>query len=232
MTHLELENLASEYLEGLLDQTRRAEVEAHLANCPPCRDVVEEVRRVMQVCQAAQDREPAPWLIEKILLATTGARKPTLREQLVALLRPAFQPRVAYAAAMAVFSFSVIVNVAGINLREVRLTDLNPRTWAFRANRARHNLFARAEKFYYDLRVVYEIESRLRQLRAQPQDQEKEAPKAQPPAGGSSDSEVPGNPQLASVQDSSLYASVPAATPVIGLGRGMQMAGTGRSLQP
>jgi len=232
MTHLELENLASEYLEGLLEPARKAEVEAHLAECPPCQELVEDVRRVVQVCQAAEDLEPAPWLTAKILLATTGARKPTLREQLAAVLRPLWQPRAAYVVAMAVFSFSIIVNAAGINLREVRLTDLNPRTWAFRANRAGHMLVARAEKFYYDLRVVYEIESRLRQLRSQPPEQGKEAPKPQPPAGGSTESKPFANPQLASAENLFLGASIPAGTPPSQIERGTQPTGKARRLLP
>jgi hypothetical protein len=73
---------------------------------------------------------------------------------------------------------------------------LNPRTWFFRANRAGHLLYARAEKFYYDLRVVYEIESRLRQLRSHPE-QEQEAPKQEPPAGGSTNSAPLTMPALA-----------------------------------
>jgi hypothetical protein len=197
MTHLEVENLASEYLEGFLEAPRKGEMEAHLAECAPCRELVAEVRRVMELCQATEELEPAPWLVSKILLATVGARKPTLGEQLAALLRPATQPRFVYAVAMAVFSFSIIVNAAGINLRKIRVEDLNPRTWVYRANLAGHQLYARAEKFYYDLRIVYEIESRFRQLGTQPQQQEKEAPKEQPPAGGSSDTKQPGNPQLA-----------------------------------
>jgi hypothetical protein len=232
MTHLELENLASEFVEGLLEPARKAEVEAHLAECPPCRELVEDVRRVIQVCQAAEDLEPAPWLMAKILLATTGARKPTLREQLAAVLRPVLQPRVAYVMAMAVFSFSIIVNAAGINLKEVRLADLNPRTWAFRANRAGHVLLARAEKYYYDLRVVIEIESRLRQLRPQPSEQGKEAPKQQPPAGGSTESKPFANPQLASVQNLFFCASTPAGTPPNQVERRTQPTGTGRSLLP
>jgi hypothetical protein len=68
----------------------------------------------------------------------------------------------------------------------LRFEDLNPRTWVGRANRQGHLLFARAEKFYYDLRVVYEIESRFRQLSGQPQIQEEESPKPAAPGGGSS----------------------------------------------
>ena len=197
MTHLEVENLASEYLEGLLEAPRRGEMEAHLAGCAPCQKLIAEVRQVMELCRTAEELEPAPWLVPKILLATVGTRKPTLREQIAGLLHPVLHPRFVYAMAMAVFSFSVIVNAAGINLRHVRMEDLNPLTWFHREELARHQLAARTEKFIYDLRVVYEIESRLRKLREQPQQQEKQGPSQQPPAGGSSTTEQPGKPEQA-----------------------------------
>jgi hypothetical protein len=101
---------------------------------------------------------------------------------------------------MAVFSFSIIVNAAGVNLRHMTVEDLNPRTWFFRANRAGHLYYARAEKFYYDLRVVYEIESRLRQLRSHPEEEPQEAPKQEPPAGGSTNSTPLTMPALATNQ--------------------------------
>ncbi len=200
MTHLELENLVSEYLEGTLAAARRAQVEAHLGDCAACRELVADVRRAIELCHSAEELEPAPWLVSKILLATVGEHKPTMRERLTAFFRPAAQPRLAYAVAMAVFSFSIIVNAAGINLRNLTLADLNPRTWVDRANRTGHLMLARAEKFYYDLRVVYEIESRMRQLRqpaTQSTPQDRETPKAEPPSGGSSDRNSTGSPQLA-----------------------------------
>jgi hypothetical protein len=202
MTHLDVENLASEYLEGLLEAPRRREMEAHLAECAACQLLVAEVRQVMELCHAAEELEPAPWLVPKILLATVGTRKPTLREQVAGMLRPVLHPRFVYAVGMAVFSFSIIVNAAGINLRNVRMGDLNPRTWFRHANLAGHQLVDRAEKFYYDLRIVVEIESRFRQLGEQPQQREKEGPRQQAPGGGSSHTEQPGNPQLAGHLDS------------------------------
>ena len=200
MTHLELENLASEYLEGQLDAVRLVQVEEHLRECGPCRELISDLQHVMELCHSAEDVEPAPWLVAKIMRATVGERKPTFREQLAAFFRPATQPRLAYAVAMAIFSFSIIINAAGLNLRKLTLADLNPRTWFYEANRTGHLLYARVEKFYYDLRVVYEIESRLRQLRSEPSKQEQKAPKPEAPPGGSTDRTVPGATQLASVQ--------------------------------
>jgi hypothetical protein len=188
MTHLELENLTSDYLEGLLEPGLKREVEAHLSACPSCREMVDDVSRALELCHAAAELEPAPWLVRKIMLATVGERKPGWAERLVSFFRPALQPRFAYGVAMAVFSFSIIINAAGINLRHMTVADLNPRTWLFRANRAGHLFIARAERFIYDVRVVYEIESRLRQFRSQPAEEEQEAPKQEPPAGGSTNS--------------------------------------------
>jgi anti-sigma factor RsiW len=201
MTHLELENLASEYLEGQLDAVRRVQVEAHLKDCAPCRELLSDLQDAMELCQSAEELEPAPWLTAKIIRATVGERKPTFREQLAGFFRPATQPRLAYTVAMAIFSFSIIVNAAGLNLRKFMLADLNPRTWFHEADRTGHLLYAHVEKSYYDLRVVYEIESRFRQLRSEPGNQEPEAPKPEAPAGGSTDRQVPGTNQRAALQD-------------------------------
>ena len=130
-------------------------------------------------------------------MATTGERKPGWRERLAAFLRPTVHPRLVYTVAMSIFSLSMLVNVAGINLRDLNLRDLNPRLWAYQASRNGHLLYARAEKFYYDLRVVYEIESRIRQLQAPAEGPEKESPKPQTPAGGTTDRRPPSGPQLA-----------------------------------
>jgi hypothetical protein len=211
MTHLEVENLTSDYLEGLLEPGLKREVEAHLSVCPSCQEMVGDVRRAFELCHAAPQLEPAPWLVRKIMLATVGERRPRLAERLVAFFRPTLQPRFAYAVAMAVFSFSIIVNAAGINLRHMTFADLNPLTWRLKADRAVHLYAARAEKFWYDLRVVIEIESRLRQLRAHPEE-EQEAPKQESPAGGSRNSAPPTLPALATNQVPVQHAGDPAAT--------------------
>jgi hypothetical protein len=211
MTHLELENLTSVYLEGLLAPGLKREVEAHLSACPSCLEMVGDVRRALELCHAAPELEPAPWLIRKIMLATVGERKPGLAERLLAFIRPALQPRFAYGIAMAVFSFSIIVNAAGINLRHMTLADLNPLTWPLRVDRAVHLYIARGEKFIGDLKVVVELESRLRQLRAHPEE-EQETPKQEPPAGGSTNSAPQTLPALAKNQARVGEVAEPAAT--------------------
>lgn len=180
MTHLELENLASDYLEGLLEAGRHAEVEAHLAGCAACRELLADVQGAIQACRSAEEVMPPPWLVTRIRLATLGEPRTGIAEQVNALLRAIRQPRIAYAVAMTVFSLSLIVNIVGINLRRFNVQDLNPTTWVYRANRAGHLLYARAEKFYADLRIVYEIESRFRNVRSEPSNEEKQNSKPNP----------------------------------------------------
>ena len=88
MTHLEIENLASDYLEGLLEPSQRAAVEAHLSECVACRELIGDVRHALEVCRAEADMEPRPWLVSQIMLATVGERKPTWRERIAAVFPP------------------------------------------------------------------------------------------------------------------------------------------------
>jgi hypothetical protein len=231
MTHLEVENLASDYLEGLLDPSLRAAVEAHLTGCAACHELMGDVRHALELCRAAEDVEPKPWLVSTIMLATIGERKPTWRERIALFFRPVLHPRVAYPVAMTVFTFSIVVNAAGLNLRNLRMEDLNPGTWLDRANRQGHLMYARAEKFYYDLRVVYEIESRFRQLSGQPQVQEEETPKPTVPGGGSSQG-TPSDQTMASAGSSwiVLAAKSEQSLPAVGNQTGFNAAG--RSLIP
>lgn len=195
MTHLEIEHLASDYLEGLLDAARRAEVEAHLGACLECQTLLADLQHALEVCRSADEIEPPPWLVPKILRATLGERKPSLGQRLAALFRPAMQTRMAYGIAMALFSLSLIVNAAGVDLKHLRVQDLDPRTWIYQADRNGHLLLGRVEKYYYDLKLVYEIESRLRQLRTEPGEQ---APRPQAPSGGTTDGAPTGDSPLAS----------------------------------
>jgi hypothetical protein len=186
MTHLDIENLLSDYLDGLVTVEVKRDFAAHLVQCGACRELVDDVQRAVEYCRSAEDLDPAPWLVSRILLATVGARRPALRDRILARLRPLWQPRFAYGIAMAVFSFSMIINAAGLNLRLLRFEDLNPRKWFREASRNGHLLYARAEKFYYDLQVVYAIEWRLKQLRQAPAesgDQQQQTPEHSSPGG-------------------------------------------------
>jgi len=201
ITHLELENLVSDYLEDQLDQARRIAVEEHLEGCASCRGVVADVRMAMEMCQSAEEVMAPPWLVSRIRFATMGEGHAGITEQVNAILHAIRHPRFAYAVAMTVFSLSLIVNISGLNLRRLNLHDLSPATWVYRANRAGHLLYARAEKFYDDLRIVYEIESRFRNARSENDDQDKQTSKPSPPSGRPASTTDPKGQQMATTMD-------------------------------
>ncbi|MGH9404886.1 MAG: anti-sigma factor family protein [Terriglobia bacterium] len=168
MTHLEFSTLMTDYVDGILDAALAREVEAHLGDCIPCRRVVEDVRFAMASCRGVPAAEPTPWLLARIVRATTGEHKPAVTERLVAWWHSLWRPQIAYSLSMVVFSLSFVLYAANVNLRSVRLRDVNPINWVYRANSRGHLLVARAEKYYYDLRVVYEVQSILHGLQQQP----------------------------------------------------------------
>lgn len=186
MTHLELSNLMTDYLDGALAPDAAREVEAHLEGCTPCRALAEDVRFALAACRDATEVEPSPWLLQRIMRATVGERKPTLKERLAAWIRPVFRPQIAYSLSMAIFSLSFILYTSNVNLRAVRAQDLNPAHWAYQANSRGHILMARAEKYYYDLRFVYEVQSILHGLQQQQPAAGPEAPKKASPSGSAS----------------------------------------------
>jgi hypothetical protein len=70
------------------------------------------------------------------------------------------QPRLAMTAAMAFFSVGLTLNLTGVHLNEFRAADLKPanlRRTFYQAN-------AHVVRYYDNLRVVYELESRVRDL--------------------------------------------------------------------
>ena len=71
-----------------------------------------------------------------------------------------FQPRFMLTAAMAFFSIALTLNVTGIRLNELRASDLKPSS--LRRNFYQAN--AHVVRYYDNLRVVYELESRVHDL--------------------------------------------------------------------
>ncbi len=70
------------------------------------------------------------------------------------------QPRFAMTAAMAFFSIALTMNLSGVRLDQLHASDLRPSS----VKREFYDVNARAVRYYEGLRVVYELESRVRDL--------------------------------------------------------------------
>jgi hypothetical protein len=85
----------------------------------------------------------------------------------LARLRYGVQPRLLMTAAMAFFSIALTLNLTGVRLSDLRLADLRPR--AMRSYMERQLTMASVPivRYYDHLRFVYEVESRVRELRGE-----------------------------------------------------------------
>lgn len=186
----QVEERLSDLLEGLLSPDDAREFSAHLSTCTKCRELVESVGGLVRG-MSRLEMVPAPaGLTQKILDATIGPRvKLTFWQRWTGHATFLWRPRLAMGAltlgAMAVFA----LQVSGVKLTRLRHVEMTPASAFNSANRQAHMVYARSVRFVNDLRVVYEIESRL-------QPQPEVAPQTEPPSLPPQQQETPGtNPQ-------------------------------------
>ncbi|HUB53459.1 MAG TPA: zf-HC2 domain-containing protein [Terracidiphilus sp.] len=178
------ETLLADALDGLLKPEDEATFTAHMAACPACAALFEEARRGREWLDFLDAEPEVPeGLLEK-LLAHTGPGKENEIEwvsggaavipaAIPAWQRPGFmgfvrrfaEPRLLMTAAMAFFSITVTLNMTGIKVTSLRLSDLRPA--AIRSFMERQFTVASVPiiRYYDHLRFVYEVESKMRQLR-------------------------------------------------------------------
>lgn len=161
----DLEALICDYTDGTLTPAERATVELHLASCAACRALVQDARAAVAFIETAADVEPPPTLVNHLLFeARLGAVRP-VRERsgwLPRLLEPILQPRFAMGMAMTILSFAMLARFAGVPVRQLRVTDLEPaRVWMAVEDRA-WRTWDRAKKYYESLRLVYEIQQTMK----------------------------------------------------------------------
>jgi anti-sigma factor RsiW len=188
MNCAELETLLCDYVDGTLGLEQKTEVERHLSQCAACSEMVRDAAAAVAFMERVAEVEPPPELITRILfersakLRKTPERRGSLRATLGRLFEPVLQPRFAMGMAMTILSFSMLGRFAGINVRQLNVSDLDPvKVWESVDDRV-HRTWARAVKFYESLRLVYEVRSRLRELTEQ--EDEAEAPRVQPTGPG------------------------------------------------
>jgi hypothetical protein len=87
------------------------------------------------------------------------------RPSVVLLRKTVFEPRLALVAAMAFFSISLTLNLVGVRLTSFRASDLEPQAMRRAVTRQYAQANARVVHYYENLRIVYEVESRVHQLR-------------------------------------------------------------------
>jgi Predicted transmembrane transcriptional regulator (anti-sigma factor) len=186
MTCGELDILLCDYLDGTLSAGEAARVESHLSSCASCAELARDARLAMSFMERASEMEPPPQLMTRILHETASGKHGRLgssrgiRSWFEKSLAFVLQPRLVMGMALTIFSFSMMARCPGIATRQLRPGDMDPKKiWAVLDDRA-HRGWERSVKFYENIKVVYEIQSRLRDWTDQQDEEDRNAAAKRP----------------------------------------------------
>jgi hypothetical protein len=183
MTCADFEILLCDYVDGVLDARQRREFEEHRDSCVYCQELARDVAAAVGFIERAAEVEPPPELLTKITfeIPSGGVRK-GWRSWTVGWLHPILQPKFAMGMAMTILSFSMLGRLAGIEVRQLKPSDLHPvAVWTSIDNKV-YRTWERAVKYYENLRLVYEVQTRLQEWTKQEDEERKGRPVEEPPA--------------------------------------------------
>ena len=175
----EFELLLTDAIDGVLTGTGLDRFQAHAEVCKACGPLFAEAEAGRNWLKGLTEVEPPASLVNNILASTTGVDTQRLRvtarspqphvswwERMQAsVLEPIWatvrQPRFAMSFGMAFFALSVGLTVAGVKPNDLRQVSLRPS--AIRS--AYYHTQARVVHYYENVRIVYEVESRVREIK-------------------------------------------------------------------
>jgi hypothetical protein len=178
----EFDALLVEATDGLLTGTRLQAFEAHARVCPSCGPLAAAAQAGRQWLKSLPEVEPPAYLVSSILASTTGVDTQRLRTMVPtgptrasvfdqarawvdSVVNPVWgvmrQPRFAMSFAMVFFAASLGLSVMGVKPADLREVSLRPTA----IRHAYHTTSGRVVKYYENIRLVYEVESRLREFK-------------------------------------------------------------------
>jgi len=186
----------SDYLDGVMSREESAAFNVHVNGCERCAPMVASVSHLLSDMHAMEQIEPPARLVYAILDRTLGPRDTVSGWRAVlAWLRGMGSVRFAYGAVSMVATLAIFVTAAGFNWRKPRLADLRPDVIYRNADRQVHLVYAKGTKFVNDLRVVNEIQSRLRQDSEIPTSNQSTVPQSSPDKHPGSTESTPSAPK-------------------------------------
>ncbi len=156
---VQVEERLSDYLENALREGEEREFREHVDACPRCAPLVAQVSYVLGRVRTLDPEPVPPMLASKILDQTLGPRKKKI--EWLSWIPILWQPRFATGLVTVLATALIVFHATGVKKADITLADFNPVNIVQSANRHAHLAFARGVKFVNDLRVVYEIQSRL-----------------------------------------------------------------------
>ncbi len=178
----EFDHLLTDALDGVLTGAELDRFQAHAQSCKACGPLFAEVEAGRTWLKGLTEVEPPAHLVNDILASTTGVDTQRLRTTVrvaqprvswlehvqatvAGFLEPVWetvrQPRFAMSFGMAFFAISVGLTVLGVKPADLRQVSLRPAA----IRHTYYNTQARVVRYYENVRVVYEFEARLREVK-------------------------------------------------------------------
>ena len=173
----EFEALLAEALDGALTEENQQSFEAHGQSCKVCSPLWAEAREGLELMRSLSEVEPPTNLVHNILAATSmqeaGARpvatQPVkvgwlerLRSQRLGTL---IHSRFVTSFAMAFFSLSLTLTLAGVKVSEIKNIDWHPSALRKSVVLGFTQMEAKVTSYYENLRLVYEVQARVQELK-------------------------------------------------------------------
>jgi len=239
LTCEEWEAMLVDFLDGTLAVGEPESFQAHRQSCPACAEMFTQAGQGREWLSFLRVEPEAPATLVGRILAQTSGTEPRLglngdlapaavvaipvapvppfwkRGGMAFAGRQMAQPRLLMTAAMAFFSITLTLNMAGVRVSAIRMADLRPMALSSNLTKQYHLTTARVVRYYDNLRFVYEMEAQVREMRRNV-DQDNPAPAAKPeqnpPAAAPPDghksggkSQVPANPASPEQRSSMLW---------------------------
>jgi hypothetical protein len=203
----EWESLLADALDGVLPATDSVAFKGHSTDCALCAQLLAEAKQGQEWMHFLHEEPEMPGdLMERILSKTSGAvaDRPlavygapipvgTTNVLGMPVRRMVWDTRLMMTAAMAFFSIALTLNLAGVRITDFRLAALTPASMENNLTRQFYGAKSQLVRYYDNLRFVYEVESKMRELRrdedstpppARQKQEEKPASQSAPPANG------------------------------------------------
>jgi hypothetical protein len=175
----EFEAFLAEALDNALAAETRQAFDTHGKTCQVCGPQLAEAREGMLMVQELGEMEPPKNLVHNILAATSrkevtaealaeaakagwmGRLRRRLRPQMAGLMHSRF----ATSFAMAFFSLSITLTLAGVKITDVKNVDWHPSALRKNVVLGFTHVEAKVTSYYENLRLVYQVQARVRELK-------------------------------------------------------------------
>jgi len=184
----DVEILLADFVDGTLRGDAASAIEAHLSGCTACSQLARDSAEAVAFMERAAVVEAPPELVTRILFeVTVGPSRAVIKPSLVRRLfgrwlEPILQPRFAMGMALTILSFAIIGR--STHVRQLTPSDLDPVKVFTAAEDRVVRWYNRGVKYYESMRVVYEIQSRLKEWAEEQPAPQTDTPPQQAPAGG------------------------------------------------